>query len=126
MKRFWMVWAERGRCPTYKHETRASAEDEAERLAREHSGTFHVLECVGTCERPPVETKWTFCERVLRDPSVKTPSPLQKAVKEIQEVSRKCGIDRATPGGDLTVELDSYQEGIYSRPRRSYSNPHGR
>lgn len=104
MKRFWMVWAERGGRPTYKHETRSSAETEAARLARAHGGVFHVLECVGTCERPPLEVKWTFAQSVLSNPPV----------------------DETPINGELVDELSNYQEGIYSRPRRSYSNPRGR
>lgn len=47
---FWMVWNETGRSPTHKHPTQASAETEAERLARSNPGqTFHVLRLVGSC-----------------------------------------------------------------------------
>lgn len=44
-KPFWVVWRMDGGAPTYKHESRQSAELEAERLARNHRGsTFVVLE----------------------------------------------------------------------------------
>lgn len=41
---FWLVWNELGQSPRYKHETVASAETEASRLAMLHPGiTFTVL-----------------------------------------------------------------------------------
>lgn len=47
---FWVVWNEAGRPPTFKHPTVASAEAEAERLARTNPGqTFHVLALRGSC-----------------------------------------------------------------------------
>lgn len=54
MKRFWMVVrhdagheaAVRGRMPTIRHETRESAEAEAERLVVKERTTFYVLQVV--------------------------------------------------------------------------------
>ena len=44
-KPFWLVWHLDGGVPSYKHESRRSAESEAERLARLHRGqTFVVME----------------------------------------------------------------------------------
>lgn len=41
---FWMVWRENSHAPTYRHFSKQSAVDEAERLARECAGqTFFVL-----------------------------------------------------------------------------------
>lgn len=55
---FWLIWNERGSTPTVRHETKASARAEAERLARMNPGqSFHVLELVGTCKR--VDVEWT-------------------------------------------------------------------
>lgn len=45
--RFWFVWNENGRAPSFKHMTQALATSEAERLARLNPGhTFVVLESV--------------------------------------------------------------------------------
>ena len=45
--RFWLVWNENGRQPTYKHDSKASAEAEAERLAEGNPDTaFFVLKPV--------------------------------------------------------------------------------
>lgn len=47
---FWLVWNPKGRAPTHRHASEASATDEAERLARVNRGeTFVVLESV--CSR---------------------------------------------------------------------------
>ena len=44
---FWLVWHVDGGAPCYRHPTRASAEAEAERLARLHPGkAFAVMESV--------------------------------------------------------------------------------
>lgn len=53
---FWMVWCPLGGAPTVKHETKHSAEKEAERLARYHPGrSFYVLEAeCGFCTEDPV------------------------------------------------------------------------
>jgi hypothetical protein len=53
--KFWMVWNEYGDTPSYKHDTRASADQEAERLAQLHPDkAFIVLKAVGGkfCEPP--------------------------------------------------------------------------
>jgi hypothetical protein len=53
--RFWMVWNEFGNAPTYKHDTRESADQEAARLAALHpDNAFVVLKAVGGrfCEPP--------------------------------------------------------------------------
>lgn len=47
---FWMVWNERGDAPRVKHPNKASAQREAERLARLNRGSaFIVLESVQAC-----------------------------------------------------------------------------
>lgn len=41
---FWMVWREGSSQPKYKHDTKQSAEKEAERLSRQNPGErFYVL-----------------------------------------------------------------------------------
>lgn len=49
MEKFWLVWNETmGGRSTVKHSSCASAEREAERLARNHRGsTFAVMEVIG-------------------------------------------------------------------------------
>lgn len=48
MNQFWMVWNPNRNQPVYRHDTEASAETEAERLARLNPGEqFFVLEAVG-------------------------------------------------------------------------------
>jgi hypothetical protein len=50
MEKFWMIWKENGSCPTVTHNSRRSAEHEAERLARLEPGkSFVVLESVKFC-----------------------------------------------------------------------------
>lgn len=45
---FWMVWNPQGHAPTHQHETKRSAEIEAERLARANRGQrFIVLQSIG-------------------------------------------------------------------------------
>lgn len=51
---FYLVWRE-GTTPHYKHNTYQSAKAEAERLTREHGGTFHVLEHRASAKRIDVE-----------------------------------------------------------------------
>lgn len=47
MRQFWMVWCPNRSAPTYRHDTEAAAETEAERLARANPGEhFIVLEAV--------------------------------------------------------------------------------
>lgn len=53
--KFWMVWRDGGGSPRYQHDSEESARVEAERLARAHGGTFHVLECTASCTRNDVE-----------------------------------------------------------------------
>ncbi len=56
---FWLIWNERGHAPTVRHETKAGAKAEAERLARMNPGQqFHVMELVGTCRR--VDVEWIY------------------------------------------------------------------
>ncbi len=50
---FYLVWRE-GTTPNYKHQSYQSAKAEAERLAREHGGTFHVLEHRASASRVDV------------------------------------------------------------------------
>ena len=57
---FWMVWVSGTRGPAYQHYDKASAEREAERLARlsgNEGRDVYVLEVVASCkaEVPPVE-----------------------------------------------------------------------
>lgn len=50
MDKFWFVWNENGKAPTYKHDTLDSAKKEAERLALlHHTQKFIVLESVEYC-----------------------------------------------------------------------------
>ena len=52
---FFLVWNPTGPWPPkYRHPHRVSAEQEAERLARTHGGTFYVLEVVSRCKRADV------------------------------------------------------------------------
>lgn len=52
---FWMVYGDGQRAPTYKHDSEASAEVEARRLARLLPGTsFYVLETVARAIKPDV------------------------------------------------------------------------
>lgn len=54
---FWMVYGLGQRQPTVRHKTFASAQGEAERLARVAPGTpFYVLEAVSVSRRVDVET----------------------------------------------------------------------
>ena len=58
MNTFWLIWNEKGRVPTYKHATMASARAEAERLSRLQPGdTFHVLQCMASCRK--IDVEWT-------------------------------------------------------------------
>lgn len=51
--KFWMVLGSGE--PVYRHRTKTSAQEEAERLAREHPGSeFVVLESLGTAMRKDV------------------------------------------------------------------------
>jgi hypothetical protein len=52
--KFWLVWNEQGRNPTYKHATEADARAEAERLAKTYGGTFHVMALVASCQKNDV------------------------------------------------------------------------
>lgn len=57
MKRgkFWLVWREHGSAPTYKHQTKEDAVQEAERLAKLHpENVFFVMEAkAGRFSREP-------------------------------------------------------------------------
>lgn len=56
--KFWIVWRQNGSTPTYRHESKATAEMEAERLARCHPGeVFFVLKTISgfSTTVPPVE-----------------------------------------------------------------------
>lgn len=57
--KFWAVWGVGRSGPTAKHLTEADAVEEANRLAGQTGGVFHVLEAVGTVRpmKPPVEYK---------------------------------------------------------------------
>jgi hypothetical protein len=48
---FWMIWSPQGGCPTARHDTRQSADAEAERLARANTGRqFYVLQALAMFE----------------------------------------------------------------------------
>lgn len=61
---FWMVWADRGQMPTFKHATEESASAEAERLSSRIPGVrFYVLRATEEWLRlKPAE------KRILREP----------------------------------------------------------
>jgi hypothetical protein len=48
--RFWMLYAEGQRSPTYKHLSQQSANEEAERLAAQLRCKVHVLQVVASVE----------------------------------------------------------------------------
>jgi hypothetical protein len=53
--KFWMVWSPSGRAPTYKHDTRESANNEARRLSKAcPSQQFFVLKAMGGFQSIPV------------------------------------------------------------------------
>ncbi len=55
METFWMIWNPGNMGPTMKHMTFGAAKDEAERLARKHSGQpFFVLKAVARCIKQDV------------------------------------------------------------------------
>lgn len=56
--RFWLVWSPAGRTPPkYRHETKAKAQIEAERLARVNPGqSFYVVEAVSCSSVPMMVT----------------------------------------------------------------------
>jgi hypothetical protein len=57
-EKFWMVWNPKGRAPTYRHHSKASAQEEAERLAAMHTDTsFYVLKAVSgvRAKKPDLE-----------------------------------------------------------------------
>lgn len=54
MNKFWMVWNPVGHAPVYRHESRASAEREAERLAKLNpTNEFYILEAKELFRRRP-------------------------------------------------------------------------
>lgn len=56
--RFWMVWREGSPTTKFRHYTRANAEIEAERLARQCPGeTFYVLKSVAALASEPQPVK---------------------------------------------------------------------
>lgn len=57
-EKFWMVWRQGGKRPRHKHIARATALDEARRVAERHPGcTTYVLEAVVAYTAPlPVVT----------------------------------------------------------------------
>lgn len=61
MYKFWIVWNPSGAPATYKHPTAASAEKEAERLARQSpSCMFVVMEAVKSCRKTDIA--WEDCK----------------------------------------------------------------
>lgn len=65
--RFWMVYGERQGAPTYKHDTREAAEQEAARLAKLHPGiAFYALKAVSRAiaNKPEV----TMAKLIRRQP----------------------------------------------------------
>lgn len=54
--KFWMLYAEGGHAPTFRHGSKESAKEEAERLAKLKPGTrVHVLEAVASCVKEEVQ-----------------------------------------------------------------------
>jgi hypothetical protein len=69
MTGFWMVMSDTVHvwAPEIRHDTRAKARAEAERLALEYPLTrFFVLKAEGFAERMPIPVKWTDCDPVLK------------------------------------------------------------
>jgi hypothetical protein len=62
--KFFMVWSPAKGKPTYQHPTLAEAKAEAERLCRQESAPFYVLESVKKCELADV--RWTTIENPER------------------------------------------------------------
>ncbi len=57
---FWVVWNPGNRNPTRRHASKADAEQEATRLARQNVGQeFFVLEALSVCSSPIPEVRWT-------------------------------------------------------------------
>jgi len=54
IEQFFVVWNETGNNPTFKHTTMEAAKKEAERLASQYGGEFHVLAACGTARRTNV------------------------------------------------------------------------
>lgn len=50
---FYMVWSEASHETHHRHVSKASAAQEAQRLARQVGGKFYVLAAVGVAEIPP-------------------------------------------------------------------------
>lgn len=48
---FWMVWTPGGTEPTFRHISRVSAENEADRLSRRHAGQIFFVLCAETAFR---------------------------------------------------------------------------
>lgn len=56
--KFWMVYGNGQRAPTYAHATEESAREEAARLANLYPGVaFHVLETVASVEHSALQWK---------------------------------------------------------------------
>lgn len=67
--KFWMVWSPQGRGPTYKHETRKSANDEAKRLSLNCPGQhFYVLKAMGGFTAIPVLPDEPDAIKMIVDP----------------------------------------------------------
>lgn len=62
---FWLVWNPQGHAPTRDHGSKASADREAERLARANRGQrFIVLQSVGECVVDDVQFIRHVCNEV--------------------------------------------------------------
>lgn len=70
-KTFYMLYAEEGRTPTYKHLTFKEAGKEAERLARQFNTKIYILKALNSVE---VEYKYNYkdlernCLLIKQDP----------------------------------------------------------
>jgi len=60
MEKFWAVWrVDGGGPPTKRHASKSDAIKEADRLARQSSAKYYVLESVGYVEVPDIPARYT-------------------------------------------------------------------
>ncbi len=64
MRKFWMVWREKGRMPRNKHYSFSAARAEAERLCQKENDQIFILEATESC-RPIPRVDWQTVEDEL-------------------------------------------------------------